>query len=689
MMSGNLTELYPGGFIPKKKEVEHHVPHHIQFLDALTGSGFRPKNNDVPEGQICRCDAPDAKTGSFTGWCLYFGSDPVTGISGGIWGDWRLGNSYQHYWSSKQDSDMSDAEQIAYRARLDAARKKAADERQKRQDSAANEAATLISGLPYAATHPYLSRKKVKPYGAYVDGDVLIIPRRNVQGEIRSFQRIFPNGDKRYQAGGETKGTFHLIGSAFTEPTYLAEGYATAATIHEATGKAVVVAFDAGNLAPVVAAIREGNQCQLVICADNDRKTEGNPGVDAAKKAAEGQFGVRVVVPEFKGTDGTDFNDLSTEQGIEVVRWQILGDKLASAVRKIAYQKTTAYRPPVPTEWILDDYLVEGTVALLFGGAGIAKSFLVQDVGMCIATGNPWHGREVKQGAVFYLAGEGHQDLHTRIDAWKSVHGIPKEEEPPFYNSEHGIDIRDPEWIAELCLLMDDIGERFSCLIVDTLSTNFGGGDENSGDMEQFITALTRLAKERSMAIIVVHHIGKDKDKGARGHSSQRGNVYTSLPVDKVEHDGAELTRLNMDKQKGGPELKPLAFKMNVVDMGTATDSRGRVLPVTSLVPELILDANTGADAAAALIDRHAKKKSPVTGPNQRKILTELRRYIKQVKANNPAIEQPTIDRQSFKKLFKNAGIDPDRSSEYFSDFEKKGILKNGSDIEREIHISD
>jgi len=305
----NLTGLFPGGFDAKKHATfEPSTPPEYAFSDALHAFGMEIDGPIVP-GEIQRTRMSDQKRGNKrNGWYLYFGADPVTNIAAGVYGDWR--HDHRQYWSSKAERDMDVRENLAYNQRIKSMQALAEKEKHLRQDEASQEATKLIADAPLAAGHDYLTRKQVKPYGLYLDGNALIVPMRNADGDIRSLQRIYPNGDKRFMSGGETKGCFHLNGSILTERTYQVEGYATGATIHEATKKSVLISFTSGNLGPTLDAVRKaGNQQKIIIAADNDRHTEGNPGVTAATRAAEIHIGVIGSVPVFQGIEGTDFND--------------------------------------------------------------------------------------------------------------------------------------------------------------------------------------------------------------------------------------------------------------------------------------------------------------------------------------------------------------------------------------------
>ena len=140
-----------------------------------------------------------------------------------------------------------------------------------------------------------------------------------------------PRWEKRFLPGGKVNGCFHLFGKEPEKNLCVAEGYATAATIHEATGYAVAVAFNAWNLLSVSKQVRDKYpNTQLIICADDDWKTDGNPGLNKAKDAALGT-GAYLAVPDFgktRGSDETDFNDLLLLRDLDAVRTGIVGNRL-------------------------------------------------------------------------------------------------------------------------------------------------------------------------------------------------------------------------------------------------------------------------------------------------------------------------------------------------------------------------
>ena len=150
----------------------------------------------------------------------------------------------------------------------------------------------------------------------------LIVPMRDTAGTLHSLQSIATDGEKRFMLGGRVKACYHSIGRP-DGAVIVCEGYATGASIHEATGEAVAVSFNAGNLMPVATALHtKYPELVLLLAADDDHQSEGNPGMSAAKSAALAVGGF-VVAPHFpagRPNKATDFNDLAALAGLGAVR---------------------------------------------------------------------------------------------------------------------------------------------------------------------------------------------------------------------------------------------------------------------------------------------------------------------------------------------------------------------------------
>lgn len=188
-------------------------------------------------------------------------------------------------------------------------------------DAAKQSARAIWDEAKPVKRHPYLERKHVKAHGIRVARDGrLVVPAYDIDGNLAAVQLIDIDGEKRTATGCSTRGAFFLIEPRIrlrTAPLLIAEGYATAATLHEETGHAAAVAFGAGNLRPVAEALRSKHPDRtIVICADNDHhKLNGaNPGIAKAREAAQA-VGALLFVPKFKeGDPGTDWNDFANRR---------------------------------------------------------------------------------------------------------------------------------------------------------------------------------------------------------------------------------------------------------------------------------------------------------------------------------------------------------------------------------------
>src|SRR5471032_666570 len=224
---------------------------------------------------------------------------------------------------------LSGADKARIRQERDERDRTAADEQATKHETAAAEAAQVWADASETGESPYLARKGVRAYGLrFLSGGVVLVPLRDGEGRLWNVQRIVHKGDKRFLAG-RVSGCFHVLGDmAASAWVLIAEGYATAATLHAATGYAVVVAFNEVNVRHVAATVRQLlPHAKLMLCADDDRateeKTRKNPGVVSAMAAAAA-VGGHWCKPQGLADGATDFNDLSMATGIEAVRAQLL-----------------------------------------------------------------------------------------------------------------------------------------------------------------------------------------------------------------------------------------------------------------------------------------------------------------------------------------------------------------------------
>ena len=225
---------------------------------------------------------------------------------------------------------------------IEEAKKKLVRDQRKIQERISESCEGYWENMSPVETHEYLTKKKVKSFGLKLFMDKLVIPAQDINGKIWSFQYISPNGTKHFRSGGRKNGCFYPLGDLQNSSTiYICEGYATAATIYNASTHNIlnflsvaVVAFDAGNLFAVTEAIRKKYpKVEIVICADNDAYGPKNTGLIKAQNAAK-RFNAKVVFPVFKDTSSkpTDFNDLLILEGEEAVISQIQGNSHSEKV---------------------------------------------------------------------------------------------------------------------------------------------------------------------------------------------------------------------------------------------------------------------------------------------------------------------------------------------------------------------
>jgi putative DNA primase/helicase len=286
-----------------------------QFREAILATGLTPP--DVIEaGRFHRFPGYSKRNGNTAGWCKLFPDE-----RGGVFGDFSSG--IDESWQAEPSRVLTAEERERHRKHIEEARAEAEAARQGEQKDAAAKAAEIWDAAePAPADHPYLVCKKVAPYGLRLHKEALLVPLRDPGGELRSLQFIFPDGSKRYLSGGQVRGCYFGIGKP-SGVLYIVEGYATGASVHAATRHAVAVAFDAGNLERVARDLHaKYPQVNIVLCADDDYLTTGNPGTTKAKAAALAVDGL-VAVPHFgpgRPEGATDFNDMAEHHGLQAVR---------------------------------------------------------------------------------------------------------------------------------------------------------------------------------------------------------------------------------------------------------------------------------------------------------------------------------------------------------------------------------
>jgi len=257
--------------------------------------------------------------------------------------------------------------------------------------------------------------------------------------------------------------------------------------------------------------------------------------------------------------------------------------------------------------WIVDRYFQGDSLALVYGKPGSGKSFWVLDLSLCIATGKEFHGNEVKQGPVVYMAGEGHRGITKRATAWQKHHKVDAKQSP-WWLAGKPFDLIDTMSVAGVLEAIDHHtqGVNPTLVVIDTLARNFGAGDENkTSDMGAVIRHADAIRVKYNCLVIIVHHSGHDSDR-ARGSSSLKAAMDFEYCVTQPEENQLLVQNTRM---KDGDKPADMGFRMEDLEIG-GTYKWGE--PIKSAV--LIKEA----------IEAGKKKKAEYLGENQRHVYETL-----------------------------------------------------------------
>ncbi|SAK98503.1 inner membrane protein [Caballeronia pedi] len=353
-----------------------------EFCDAMFDHDIKVNPSDiVADGKLHRIHVDGDGPKELNGWYVLHIDDKPAGQFGC---NRRHGYDVKFPWTSKtKRAPMTADERRAYREKMEADRQRRAAELAAKHKAAAElanriwDAARPLDGND----HPYLARKGIESYGLRVgtwqkfDGatgemqivskNALLVPIRDAAKNILSLQAIFPDSDnligrdKDYLSGADKHSRFYSFGKPVEVDgkmvILICEGYATGASLHQATGHGVIVAFDAPNLLPVAQVIRDRfPAATIIMCADNDQWTltpVNNPGVTRANEARDA-IGALVAIPPFDESLGieneqgkkrgpTDFNDLAMSSGDEAVK---------AVIDRVLHADPVVEEPSAPVE---------------------------------------------------------------------------------------------------------------------------------------------------------------------------------------------------------------------------------------------------------------------------------------------------------------------------------------------------
>ena len=326
----------------------------------------------------------------------------------------------------------------------------------------------------------------------------------------------------------------------------------------------------------------------VVLWPDHD--DPGHAYMDKVKPVLEslGCNVKRISVPtdKPKGWDAAD----AVEAGEDI---RALMEQAGAARRRLPIMSVSDLAQMKPPEWLIENLLVEGGLSTIYAPSETFKSFIALDMALCIAAGYNWRGRETLCGPVVYLIGEGVSGWPSRVFAW--LEHRADGENPDFWTIPTSISLTDKEDADALIEAIKSVCENPMMVVIDTLARNFGDGDENSTkDMNAFVAAVDHVKTSLHTHVMLVHHTGKDIERGGRGSSVLRAALDTEMQVVRPDPDGFAIT-FKVTKQKDIEKSEPMQFEMRRIEAlhPTTRETISSLVPVlTEFVPKKAVELN-------------------------------------------------------------------------------------------------
>lgn len=489
-----------------------------------------------------------------------------------IYGNWRT--SLEQKFTSYNTNEMSASEKRNLQAKLEDAQQRREEAKKTKQDEVAIYVKEKFSSASEVTEHKYLNDKKVKNYGLKLTStNNLVIPvhsiiRNNDSGllisQIRSLQYIFPDGAKKFAGGGEVKGNVFLIGVEHhllqtIDTLVICEGYATGASIYEATGLPCAVVFSANFCLTACARLRAITNCKFLLALDND---SSGIGEKCANEVASAVNNCLVRLPSIIG----DFNDLANEKGEEQVKLELLESKFN--IRQYAVRNLV--ESPAPIEWLVDSFIPLGKPGLIAAVGGVGKSLSMIQLALGIAVGGKWWGKPILQrgSSVIFAAEDDLNEVHRRIESldpegarFKSeydvyVFPIPEQKEPMILLRDEGVTSQAQELVDELKTI-----PNLQLCVFDPLQAFTTASVSQSNEAGQLWGSYcANISARIGCTTLTVHHLNKgaltnDSDDALshrqeiRGASSITDSVRFAIAMWLADEETCEKICLEQGKE--------------------------------------------------------------------------------------------------------------------------------------------
>ena len=423
----------------------------------------------------------------------------------------------------------------------------------------------------------------------------------NIDNQITGAQLISPNGDKRLLAGSVMKGSYVILQHDPNSPPsqiIITEGIATGLAIADFSQNAlkqssIFAAISANNLLPIALALRKHYpNTPIIMAGDNDdpQNESKNIGKLLAEKAALAVQGKVALPPtNYKA----DWDDYRREVGASQAQSDFESNQYIprsshdNTINHV-YQHRSSFNHSnislLPIRYgsdgydIQQDYLIKGylpshALTCIYGPSGSYKSFLAIDWACRVATGTNWAEKRVAQGTVIYVVGEGGIGVPRRVKAWEKkfnneqpVNNLVRIECPVFPASPDSLN----QLLETIEMIKNHNALPIKLIVLDTLARCFGGSDENAAkDMGAFIQGCDILKAKTDTTILLVHHSGKDQDKGARGSSALRAALDAEFNVrrEKESHTDDKAFILTCTKMKDAEEPDKSAYDLRPIEL--------------------------------------------------------------------------------------------------------------------------
>jgi putative DNA primase/helicase len=268
-------------------------------------------------------------------------------------------------------------------------------------------------------------------------------------------------------------------------------------------------------------------------------------------------------------------------------------------LRRLAYDSDSALDRIANQQWLIDSVIPADAFGVIYGPSGAYKSFIALDMAASVASALAWHGRDVdNSGHVIYIAAEGAAGLHLRKKAWEIRYRTPIDNLGILGSAVTINSAIECQQLIDLCdQAADSIAQDIRLVVIDTLARSFAGDENSAADMGGFIKACDRIREKTGATLLVIHHSGKDAEKGARGSSALRAACDFEF---KVVSSGKKVTKLTCTKAKDTDPIEDIEFKLESVEIGRK-DAKGR--DMVSLVPKA---THTGDDSMGHELTGHA-----------------------------------------------------------------------------------